>query len=112
MAKVIITIALREEIFRHFKSDSEDIILRMMALESHPAQGKAVGHISGVVIKELKLGTYRFYFITDGYILKFGSPQDLAMLLIKFVRMSEKKDQQRAINEIKLVLKSLGMEGF
>ena len=112
MAKVIITKALQEEIFSKFKGNSENIFLRMKQLEAYPSRGKALGSVGGVVIKELKYEKFRFYFITDGHMLKFGSADELAVLLIKFVKMSEKKDQQKAINAIKNILKSIGFEGF
>ena len=38
--------------------------------------------------------------------------EDLTDLLIKFVRMSNKKEQQKTIDEIKQVLKRLGEGGF
>lgn len=112
MAKVIITKALREEVLSKFKTESEKIFLRMKELESIPSKGKALGSVGGIVIKELKLGKFRFYFITDGHVLKFGSADELAFLLIKFVKMSEKKDQQKTISSIRNILKSLGFEGF
>ncbi len=112
MAKVIITKALREEIFSKFKAESERIFLRMNQLENSSFRGKALGSVWGIVIKELKYEKFRFYFITDGHVLKFGSADELARLLIKFVKMSEKKDQQRTINIIKDILKSMGFEGF
>ncbi len=110
MAKVLITKALQEEIFSKFKAESESIFLRMKQLESDPKRGNAVGNVGGVVIKELKHEKFRFYFITDGHVLKFGSADELARLLIKFVKMSEKKDQQRTIETIKDILKSIGFE--
>ena len=55
---------------------------------------------------------FRFYFITDGYKVKFLKAEELKDLLMKFVRMSEKKDQQKTIEEIKHILRSLGEEGF
>ena len=84
----------------------------MKSLESVPKKGKAVGHVQEIVIKELKYGKFRFYFITDGHQLKFGTVDELAGLLIKFVRMSEKKNQQKVINNVKSVLKSMGFESF
>ncbi|MFH1915792.1 MAG: hypothetical protein ABIJ21_00870 [Nanoarchaeota archaeon] len=65
-----------------------------------------------VVIKEIRYEKYRFYFITDGRILKFGTEDEFAKLLIKFVRMSEKKDQQQIINEIKAILRSMGFNAL
>lgn len=112
MAKVVITAFLKEEIFKKFKAASEKIFLQMKSLERDPYKGKALGHVAGIVIKEFKHGKYRFYFITDGHVLKFGTDDELAALLIKFVRMSDKKDQQKIIDEIKVVLKSMGFDAL
>ncbi|MBI2133909.1 hypothetical protein HYU11_04470 [Candidatus Woesearchaeota archaeon] len=112
MAKVLITNLLRDEIFSKFKSKSEDIFKRMKRLETNPNQGRIIGNVGGVAIKELKYEKFRFYCITDGHVLKFGSDDELAGLLIKFVRMSEKKDQKIIINKIKNILKSFGFDGF
>ena len=84
----------------------------MESLEENPKKGKPVGQVGGIVIKELKYGKFRFYFITDGFKLKFLEIQELNELLIKFVRMSDKKTQQKTIEEIKIVLKNFGKEGF
>lgn len=112
MPKVLITNALREEIFSKFKASSENIFLRMKQLEADPKRGKSIGNVGGIVMKELKYEKFRFYFITDGHIIKFGTEDEIARLLIKFVRMSEKKDQQKTINTIKNILRSIGFEGF
>jgi hypothetical protein len=84
----------------------------MRTLESNPAKGKELGNVAGIVIKELRYENFRFYFITDGHVLKFGTDDELSQILIKFVRMSEKKDQQKNINKIKNILKSIGFEAF
>ena len=55
---------------------------------------------------------FRFYFITDGFKLKCVSEKDLSNLLLKFVRMSNKQNQQKIINEIKTILKTIGYGGF
>ncbi len=108
MAKVHISKALTAEILRKFKGRAHEIIDRMETLEANPNLGKPVGHVSSVVIKELKWDVFRFYCITDGYILKFGSQQDLERLLIEFVRMSDKKTQESTISEIKEILRTMG----
>ncbi len=64
------------------------------------------------MIKELKYKSFRFYFITDGHKLNVLDKKSLADLLIKFVRMSDKKSQQKAINEIKNILIKIGFNGF
>jgi len=84
----------------------------MNEMEKHPQKGKPVGHLSDIVVKEIKYEKFRFYFITNSYILKFGTEDELATLLIKFVKMSEKKNQQRTINDIKRILNTLGFEAF
>ena len=63
--------------------------------------------MGSIVIKELKYGKYRFYFITDGYELKILSIEKLKELMIKFVKMSDKKTQQKTIYEIKHILRTL-----
>jgi hypothetical protein len=112
MAKVNISESLKEEIFRKFKQDSKDIFLLMKSLEKSPSKGKTLGSVAGIIIKELKYNKFRFYFITDGHILKFGTEDEISSLLIKFVKMSEKKDQEKIINEIKNTLKSLGFDAI
>lgn len=112
MAKVIVTASLKEEVLRRFKGESEKIFLQMKSLENDPHKGKALGNVAGIVIKEIKHEKYRFYFISDGHVLKFGTDDELAGLLIKFVRMSEKKNQQKVIDEIKMILKSMGFDAL
>ena len=110
MAKVIIPISLKNEIIKKFKQQSVGIFEYLKTLEQHPKKGKSLGNVGGVVIKELKYEGFRFYFITDGHLLKFGTAEELARLIIKFVKMSDKKDQQKAINQIKGILDNLGFD--
>jgi len=112
MAKVIITSTLEEEINKKFKQESVEIFSLLRTLEDNPKKGKAVGVVGAILVKEIKYNKFRFYFITDGYKVKFLKTEELNDLLIRFVRMSEKKDQQKIINEIKHVLRSLGEERF
>ena len=112
MAQIIVSESLKEEIFSNFKEDSSNVFRLMKSLENNPYRGKALGTVGGIIIKELKYGKFRFYFITDGHVLKFETEDELSNLLIKFVRMSEKKDQQKIINNIKSILKSLGFESM
>ena len=112
MAQVIITESLKKDVLKKFKEESVDIFLRMKSLGTQPKKGKILSSVEGMIIKELKYNKFRFYFITDGHILKFGTEDELASLLIKFVVMSEKKDQQKKIDEIKNVLNSMGFESL
>ncbi|MDP3882282.1 MAG: hypothetical protein Q8Q31_05385 [Nanoarchaeota archaeon] len=112
MAKVIITKKLEEEVNKIFKKESIEIFESMKKLEENPHKGKPVGQVGGVAIKELKYEGYRFYFITDGFKIKMLQKEELEDLLIKFVRMSDKKSQQKTIEDIKDVLRKFGEEGF
>ena len=112
MAKVEIVRSLLDEIQKKFKHESHEMIDLIETLENNPHKGKTLGNVGGIVIKEIRYKSFRFYFIADGFKLKFLSTEDLTDLFIKFVRMSDKKDQQQTINEIKQVLQKIGSEGF
>jgi len=112
MAKVEIVESLFDEIQKKFKGESHRVIDLLETLENNPHKGKTLGSFGGVVIKELKYKNFRFYFITDGYKLKIMSVDNLTDLLIRFVRMSDKKDQQKTIEEIKNILINIGSQGF
>ena len=112
MAKVEIVRSLFEEIQKKFKGEAHTIIDLMESLETNPKKGKELGHAGGIVIKELKYKSFRFYFITDGYRLKIMDKKLLADLLIRFVRMSDKNNQQKTINEIRKILINMGSKGF
>ncbi|MBS3092317.1 hypothetical protein J4466_02760 [Candidatus Pacearchaeota archaeon] len=112
MVKIEITRSLLEEIKKKFRAESHEIIDLIESLEDNPNKGKIVGQVNGIVIKEVRYKSYRFYFITDGYKLKLLEKGELIGILIKFVRMSDKKDQQKIIDEIKHILRVFGEQKF
>lgn len=112
MAKVKIVRSLFEEIKKKFKKESHKVIDLLETLEENPRKGKVIGVVGGILIKELKYKGFRFYFILEGNKLKVFSREELTDHLIKFVRMSDKKSQQKVIDEIKRVLRILGSESF
>ena len=112
MAKVIITKKLEGEINKKFKGESVKIFSLMRSLEESPHKGGIVGQIGGILVKEIKYKSFRFYFITDGFKIKLLERNELEDLLIKFVRMSGKKNQQKVIDEIKYVLRNFEEGGF
>jgi hypothetical protein len=112
MVKVTILETLKDEILKKFKEESKIIFRQMHSLAENPHKGKALGNVGGIVIKELKYKNFRFYFITDGYKLKIMDESKLIDLLIRFVRMSDKKHQQQTINEIKRILLNFGPNTF
>jgi len=112
VAKVEIIEDLKEEVIRKFKGESPTVFKFMRSLEDNPRKGKFLGNVSGTSIKELKYKSFRFYFIADGYKIKVMSEEELSDLLLKFVRMSDKKSQQQTIEEIRKVLIKIGPYGF
>ena len=112
MAKVEIISSLFEEIKKKFKGETHKVIDLIESLENNPKKGKLLGSVGGILIKEVKYKSFRFYFITDGYKLKLFDKESLIDILMRFVRMSDKKHQQETINEIKKILVKFGPEGF
>jgi len=112
MAKVEIIDSLEEEIFKKFRGESITIFKLLKTLEKNPKKGKFLGQFAGFAVKELKYKKFRFYFIVDGYKLNVLSEKELVELLMKFVRMSDKKSQQKTIDEIRQILLKIGPAGF
>lgn len=112
MAKVEIVKSLYTEILKLFKKESVTVLQHLKSLEKHPKKGKLLGTVGGIVIKELRYKGFRFYFLADGFKLKFIDKEGLADLLLRFVRMSDKKHQKEAITEIRRILLTIGPKGF
>ncbi len=112
MAKIEIIESLLSQIESTFKGDTHKILDLIESLEENPHKGKIVGVVGGIVVKELKYKNFRFYFIADGFKLKIYSQEQLIDELLRFVRMSNKKYQQKTIDEIKKILKTIGPSGF
>jgi len=112
MVEVEIVESLFEEIEKKFKQEAVKVFDLMESLKDSPRKGKLLGKVGGIVIKELKYKNFRFYFLADGFKLKFCSEHELTDLLLRFVRMSDKKSQQKTINEIKHVLRTIGPQQF
>jgi hypothetical protein len=103
---------LDKKINKKFKGEAVKIFRLIYSMEETPKKGKIVGSVGGVLIKELKYGKFRFYFTVDGYRIKFWDVDVLSDLIIRFVRMSDKKSQQKVIEEIRVVLRRFGEDEF
>jgi hypothetical protein len=112
MAKVQIIDSLVKEIQKKFKGEAHEVIDLLESLEDNPKKGKLLGQFAGFAVKELRYKNFRFYFIADGYKLNVLSEEELVDLLMKFVRMSDKKSQQKTIDEIRNILLKIGPLGF
>lgn len=112
MVKVEIIDSLLRQIQKKFKGESHKVIDLFESLEENPYKGKPLGRIAGFVVKELRYKKFRFYFLIEGNKINIFSKEELTDLLLKFVRMSDKKTQQKTINEIRQILIKIGPHGF
>ena len=113
MARIEILRSLVLEIKKTFnKKEANNVIDLIQSLENNPKKGKILGRVGGIVIKEIRYKKFRFYFIADGYKLKFFSENEFTDILLRFVRMSDKKHQQDIINKIKSILIKIGPKGL
>ncbi len=112
MVEVEIVNSLFEEIESTFKREASTVFDLIESLKDNPGKGKPLGVVGGIVIKEIRFRSFRLYFITDSFKLKFLDERTLSNLLIRFVRMSSKKHQQKTIDEIKTILRNIGTGGF
>ena len=113
MIKVEILKSLVFEIKKKFnKKEANKILDLISSLKEQPKKGKLLGSVGGIVIKEIKYKKYRFYFLAEGHKLKCFSEGDLIDLLLRFVRMSDKKHQQETINQIREILVKIGPKGL
>lgn len=112
MVKVEIVESLYREVLKRFKKESVTVLQHLKSLEEQPRKGKVLGAVGNILIKELKYKGFRFYFIVDGFRLKLLSEAELIDLLMRFVRMSDKKAQEHVIEDIKNILKNIGPKGF
>lgn len=107
MIRIIVLKSLRDEILKNLKSESSEVYDLMDQLKENPNKGKILGNISGMVIKELKFKSFRFYFVVDGNELFLFNRGKLEELLFKFVDMSKKNNQQQTIDRIKQMLREI-----
>ena len=112
MAKVEIIGSLAKEIQKKFKGESHKIIKLLRSLEDNPKKGKPIGQFAGFQVKELKYNGFRFYFIVEAGKINILSKEELIDTLMRFVRMSDKKSQQKTIDEIRKILLKVEPSGL
>lgn len=112
MATVEITESLLHQIEKKFKAESHKIIDLLYTVEENPNKGKVLGNVASLLIKEIRYKSFRFYFIVDGQKIKAFEEGELVDVLLRFVRMSDKKHQQTTIDEIRRILQTIGPKGL
>ena len=107
MIRIVVLNSLRSEIDKLFKKESLKVVSLMESLKDNPNKGRVLGHAGSISIRELKYKSFRFYFILDGNKLILYNQEKISELLIEFIRMSKKNNQQKTIDEIKGVLEKI-----
>jgi len=105
--KIIVPKELRNKIQKLFKGNSSKVYKKILSLKENPNKGKFLFRLDTLILKELKYESFRFYFIIDGNKLFLFNEDQLEEILIEFLALSKKNDQEKTIKEIKEVLKML-----
>lgn len=105
--KIIISKSLRNDIYKKFKKESLKIYNLIETVRENPYKGKYLGKVSTLIIKELKYKNFRLYYLIDENKLILFKKEEIEELLVKFIALSTKNDQQKTINKIKLILERI-----
>lgn len=89
------------------KKELKKIKEMFLSLQTNPYQGDLLFVFGSFVLKEKKHNTFRFYFIHTKKILIIKDVEKLKDEIIRFIDMSKKNDQQRIINKLKEMTKTL-----
>lgn len=113
MIQVKLSPILIKKVRKTFKNKAKKIFHWMCQLKENPNRGKFVASIGFVELRELKYeNSFRFYFFTNQKLVKVLEEDELQSMIIKFVEMSKKKEQQKIINKLKEDLKKYGFDWF
>ncbi|MFP4567502.1 MAG: hypothetical protein ACLFN8_01015 [Candidatus Woesearchaeota archaeon] len=96
-----------KELKKHSSKTEAKILVNELALTS-PADGDFVTLITNIVIREERLKSFRFYFIVQDSKKHIITKEELKNLIIKFVALSKKNNQQHVIDKLKEDLKKFG----
>ncbi len=88
------------------KSEAKDLVRKLA--KTTPSEGDFVALVSNIVIREKRLKAFRFYFIVDEKRKHVITKNELKELLIKFVALSKKNNQQEVIDKLKEDLQKFG----
>ncbi len=92
---------------RFNKQELKEIKNLFLSLQDNPFQGDLLYAFGNVVLKEKKYKTFRFYFVHSRKILIIKDVEELKDELVRFLEMSKKNNQQKIINKLKNMIKTL-----
>jgi len=112
MIRIVVTKELRNKIFKIFKRESKKVYKLLFSLKENPNKGKLLATIGTMHLKELRYKSFRLFFIMNRNELHLFNEKKFKELLIKFISMSKKNNQQKTIDEIRQVLEKIREEEF
>ncbi len=77
---------------------------------TQPTDGDYVALVTGVLLKERRINTFRFYFVQNNMRMEYLSEEELKNHILQFIAMSKKNNQQNVIDKLKEDLKKAGFE--
>jgi mRNA-degrading endonuclease RelE of RelBE toxin-antitoxin system len=89
------------------KKELKQLKEQFLSLQDNPFQGDLLYSFGGLVLKEKKFKSFRFYFIHSRKILIIKDLEELKDEIIRFIEMSKKNDQQKVIDKLKEMLINL-----
>ena len=92
---------------KHFNKEEAKSLVKKLENTSS-TDGKFIALVKNIVIKELKKGSFRFYFVQDKNNFQIMTEEDLKNAILKFVALSKKNNQQKVIDKLKEDLKKSG----
>lgn len=102
-----------KKIKKTFKGRASEVYDLMRTLKKHPEKGSLITQVSGIQLRELRFDdVFRLYFFSNGELVKMLDENELQIVLIKFIEMSKKDDQQTTIERLKRDLRSYGFDWF
>lgn len=90
------------------KAEAKTIVKKLS--QASPSEGDFVALIANIVIREKRLKTFRFYFISQENRKHIITKKELKEFIIKFVALSKKNNQQQVIDRLKDDLKRFGFK--
>lgn len=88
------------------KSQAESLVKKLA--KTSPSDGDYVALIGNIIIREKRNATLRFYFIVQNTIKHVITKDELNDMLVKFVALSKKNNQQKVIDTLKKDLQKFG----
>lgn len=92
---------------KHCSKQEAQTFVKKLA-KTTPTDGDYISLVGGVLLKERKIKTFRFYFVQDSTRIEFLSEEELKQRVLLFISISKKNNQQAVIDKLKQDLQKQG----